>query len=307
METDTLPQVVEKKALTAAEVRMQVNLIQEVMKAVMKKDVHYGIIPGTPKPTLYKAGAEKLLVTFRIAADSPIIEDLSTLDTSRYRVTRPGKSIYTGNFLGSGVGECSSDEEKFCWRKPVCPEEFYETPEDHRRDVWKRIEGKPTKIKQVRTRPADVANTILKMADKRAYVALTLQITAASDIFTQDIEDLPEGLDVVENHKCVTVPGPEVKKPNEKPESKVPDPKTTNGEEVLSISFVPTICTTKPTKKEGQKRYAIQSPDGGWLSTFDDAQGAVIAKAREQKQILSILYAKDGDFNNICDVQIVPK
>ncbi len=35
---------------TAAEIRAQVNTVQEVMKAVMKDGTHYGVIPGTPKP-----------------------------------------------------------------------------------------------------------------------------------------------------------------------------------------------------------------------------------------------------------------
>jgi len=37
-----------------------------------------------------------------------------------------------------------------------------------------------------------VANTILKMAKKRAQVDAVITATAASDIFTQDIEDLPD-------------------------------------------------------------------------------------------------------------------
>jgi hypothetical protein len=40
--------------------------------------------------------------------------------------------------------------------------------------------------------PADYYNTCLKMAKKRALVDATLTTTAASDIFTQDIEDMPE-------------------------------------------------------------------------------------------------------------------
>jgi hypothetical protein len=37
---------------------------------------------------------------------------------------------------------------------------------------------------------ADTFNTVLKMAKKRAYVDGILSATAASDIFTQDIEDM---------------------------------------------------------------------------------------------------------------------
>ncbi len=179
------------KPLSAVQIKAQVNLIQEVMQAVMKKDVHYGVIPGTPKPTLYKAGAEKILSTFRIGVD-PESEDLSVGDEVRYRVKAKGFDQQTGALLGVGVGECSSNEEKYKWRRPVCDEEFNETPEDRRREVWKRGKDSNYKQKQIRTSPADVANTILKMAKKRAQIDLTLTVTAASDVFDQDLEDLPE-------------------------------------------------------------------------------------------------------------------
>lgn len=186
------------KEMAAAEIRAQVNLIQEIMKSVMKDGEHYGKIPGCKKKSLWKPGAEKLMVSFRIAPTEPKVEDLSTTDLVRYRVTRGAQSIITGKFLGSAIGECSSDEEKYRWRKPICDEEFNETPEDRRREVWKKYDGKAYKAKQVRMSPADVANTILKMADKRAMVALALTTTAASDIFTQDIEDLsPEVAEAV--------------------------------------------------------------------------------------------------------------
>jgi len=85
-------------------------------------------------------------------------------------------------------------EEKYKWRKPVCDQEFDEAPEDRKRLVWKKgYDNKPDyQLKQVRTQPADLANTILKMANKRSLVAAVLNTTAASDIFTQDIEDIPE-------------------------------------------------------------------------------------------------------------------
>jgi hypothetical protein len=180
------------RPLTATEIRAGVNLIQDVMRSVMKEGVHFGTIPGTPKPTLYKAGAEKICSTFRIAIE-PIAEDLSTSDESRYRVTARALT-QSGVHLGSGIGECSSNEAKYRWRAPVCDEEFEETPEDRRRKVWKRGQKGGYQQKQIRTEPADVANTILKMATKRAMIAVTLQVTAASDIFAQDIEDLPEEL-----------------------------------------------------------------------------------------------------------------
>lgn len=176
---------------SANEIRAQVNLIQEVMRSVMKQDVHYGIIPGCKTPSLYKPGAEKIMSTFRLAAD-PVVDDLCTDDAARFRVMVRLTSS-SGVFVGAGVGECSSDEDKYRWKACYIQEEFDDTPEDRRRQKWSQWGGQPaTKSKQIRTNPADLRNTVLKMAKKRAQVDAVLTATAASDIFTQDIEDLPK-------------------------------------------------------------------------------------------------------------------
>jgi hypothetical protein len=174
---------------TAADMRAHVNLVQEVMKAVMQEGTHYGKIPGTPKPSLWKPGAEVLGATFHIAP-SYKVEDLSTEDCARYRVTCTGTHQATGIVMGEGMGACSSNEEKYKWRKVNSNAEFDAAPENRRRVKY----GKDYETKQVRTECADIDNTVLKMACKRAQVAMALNVTAASDIFTQDIEDLPEEL-----------------------------------------------------------------------------------------------------------------
>lgn len=219
-----------KRPLTASDIKADVQLIQEVMKAVMEKDVHYGVIPGTPKPTLYKPGSEKLLSTFRIGAYPKEVEDLSNYDEIRYRVKVHGFDQRTGELWGVGIGECSSNEEKYKWRKPVCDEEFNETPEDRKRIVWKKYDGKPYQQKQVRMNPPDVANTILKMAKKRAQIDMTLTVTAASDIFDQDLEDMsPEVRDEVVKQKQPPIKEPQ-KKANGRPEVKDPDAPATEAQ-----------------------------------------------------------------------------
>lgn len=175
------------KSLTAADIRHRVNTIQEVMNAVMKKDVHYGIIPGCKKPSLYKPGSEVLLTTFQIAT-SIEVTDLSTDDCVRYQVRVIGTHAPTGTLLGEGIGECSSNETKYKWRKAY-DDEWNATDENRRRITFGKY-----KDKQVRVEPADVANTILKMAKKRAQIDMTLTTTGASDCFEQDVEDMPEEL-----------------------------------------------------------------------------------------------------------------
>lgn len=184
--------MISDKPLTALDIQAQVNTIQHVMKQVMKPDVHYGVIPGTKTPSLFKPGAEKIMATFRLSAD-PEVSDMSDSDQIRYQVKV--RLVSSGGvFVGAGIGECSSNEEKYKWRRAICDEEFEECSPDRRREKWtKGWKNSPNyKQKQIRTEPADLANTILKMAKKRALIDAVLTVTAASDCFTQDVEDLPE-------------------------------------------------------------------------------------------------------------------
>lgn len=186
--------VPDRGRMAISDVVQQAMAIQEVMKAVMKENVHYGVIPGTDKPTLYKAGAEKLCLTFHVA-DRYVTEDLSSgPDAIRYRVTCIGTHQQTGVELGQGMGEASTSEEKYRWRKSVCKEEFEATPVALRRVKYGKKSGGFYTVEQVRTEPADMANTVLKMAAKRAKMAMVLNVLAASDAFTQDLEDLSDEL-----------------------------------------------------------------------------------------------------------------
>lgn len=179
--------------VSAEEIRDHVNVIQKVMQAVMKKDTHYGVVPGSKKPSLYKPGAETLCKTFHIAPAFQV-EDISTADYYRYRVRCVGTHQGTGVVLGEGVGACSSNEEKYKWRRAICPEEFELAPEGRKRIKFGKYQGNVEKTQQIRAEADDIDNTVLKMACKRALVAMTLNVLAASDIFAQDIEDLPDHL-----------------------------------------------------------------------------------------------------------------
>lgn len=190
VEVETVTMVPARSANPTAEVVAHAKTVQQVMQAVMKPNVHYGAIPGAgDKPTLLKSGAEVLCMTFRIA-DRYEVTDLSRDGSIRYRVNCIGEHQTSGATLGSGLGECSSDEEKYRWRKAVCAEEFEATPETHRRMKFGRKQGVYYTVQQVRTESADLANTVLKMACKRAKIAMVLNVTAASDMFSQDLEDL---------------------------------------------------------------------------------------------------------------------
>lgn len=175
------------------------RVIQQVMESVMKENTHYGVIPGCKQPSLYKAGSEALLSTFHISAE-PVVEEFITRDERgrvmeiRYRVKCIGRHTPTDKVVGFGIGECSTGEDKYAWRRAVCIEEFEATDETLRRIKWGKWQGKVQKTEQIRVPASDMANTVLKMAKKRAQIDLTLTALGCSDIFAQDLEDLDEAL-----------------------------------------------------------------------------------------------------------------
>jgi hypothetical protein len=178
-------EIVALDMLAPSAVTERTHRIHDIMKEAMRQGIDYGTISGCgSKPTLLKPGAEKLMMAFQIAAKLNVI-DLSTPTECRYRVIT---SMYsqTGVYLGDGVGEASSAEEKYAW-KEVSPEEWEATLETQRRLKYAK-DGKSTK-KQIRTVPADQANTIVKMSAKRSRSDGVLCVLGASDIFTQDLED----------------------------------------------------------------------------------------------------------------------
>src|SRR4051794_10759969 len=52
--------------VSAADLVERLSTIREAMNTAMQRDVDYGVIPGTDKPTLYKPGSEKLSVLFQL-------------------------------------------------------------------------------------------------------------------------------------------------------------------------------------------------------------------------------------------------
>src|SRR5215204_5948161 len=49
-------------------------------KSILKQDLDYGIIPGTPKPSLYKPGAEKLRFVYGLSSEIRCIDKTIDLD-----------------------------------------------------------------------------------------------------------------------------------------------------------------------------------------------------------------------------------
>lgn len=197
--------------LSAIEIKTQVQLIQRVMQSVMQNNQHYGTVPGCGnKPTLLKPGAEKLALTFKLR---PVMENERDIVITELQNGHRDYNVYChilnsqGVELATGIGSCSTMESKYRYRNAVdyeitgekIPTDAKERKAEYRKagHGMKQVDGQWHWVKYTSTEKtenpdiADVYNTVLKMAKKRAFIDGILSATGASDIFTQDIEDMP--------------------------------------------------------------------------------------------------------------------
>jgi hypothetical protein len=238
---ETQLQQIQDTWLDASLVVHQIKQIQQIYKDIMKIGVHYGpAFPGSDKPSLLQPGAELLNLIFRIDDQPKItIKELGN-GHREYTLELTAYNLVTGQRLGSGVGSCSTMESKYRYRQAqlTCPQCGVEairknTKSDNGRwYCWAKLGGcgktfsanESTITEQKRGRIenpdiADMYNTVLKIAKKRAYIDMTKSVTAASAFFTQDAEDFIEAkfenieTYVIKDEPSTTKKGP-VKKEN---------------------------------------------------------------------------------------------
>ena len=146
-------------AVDPAEVARRTQMLKDYVRQHMIDGEDYGIIPGSnsSKPTLFKSGAEKLNAVFGL---SPLVEVTNREENwddgfVSYEVKVTLFNKRSEKVDAEGLGSCNSRERRY-----------------KNQDA------------------ANIANTVLKMAKKRALVDATLSATRASGMFTQDLEDM---------------------------------------------------------------------------------------------------------------------
>lgn len=167
----------------------KIKSFQALVRKSLVPDHDYGVIPGTPKPSLWKPGAEKLCKLLSLS-DSYIVAD-KVEDWDRgffsYQVTCELRNISDGKLIAQGLGSCNSREARYRYRWVFGSE------------VPHHIDKASLAVKSIRTRkgqkatmyrvenddPYSLVNTLLKMAKKRAMVDAVLSAGRLSDIFSQ--------------------------------------------------------------------------------------------------------------------------
>lgn len=186
-----------------------------IKRAIMVENEDYGLIPGTNKPSLLKPGAEKLALAYGLTGsfsheikygDGDVAPPLTVVVDSYLHL---GGS--DGPVVAQGMGMASSWEKRYRWRKggrvcPDCSKSGVIFTKGRGGQWWHPSDAKPDggcganfaaddtrlvnqEIGDIENPdPYELGNTLLKMAEKRAYVDAVLRATASSGLFTQDME-----------------------------------------------------------------------------------------------------------------------
>lgn len=190
--------------------------IARVQREYMEVDVDYGLIPNTPKPTLFKSGAEKLAQLYGLAAriESQFIggdnEKTPPLTYDSQCFLHVGS--FAGPIVAVGHGTANSWEKRYrregdkvC---PNCSQTAIIKSKPEYGGGWYCFPKKggcgarynaddPAIGEQSGSGTGDIASafdlgvTLMKMAEKRSFVDAVLRATATSGLFTQDVAEEP--------------------------------------------------------------------------------------------------------------------
>ena len=127
---------------------------------MLKRDVDFGVIPKTKKPSLFKSGAEKIAFAYGLM--------------QRYYLDTKIEEV-EGEPLFYYVVRCDLVKLLPTGQEIVFTSSFGSANTKEKRNGFNGA--------------FDAANSALKMAQKRALVGAAIAICGGSDLFTQDIED----------------------------------------------------------------------------------------------------------------------
>ena len=159
-----MPQNMEAQINEAVKMR---DMLTKLFNELLVQGTDYDRIPGTDKPTLLKPGAELLCKTFRLSQGKIEVIDKSEDWESgvfSYTIGMPLIHIDSGNQIAYGIGAANSMEKKHRYRRDKDGSQV-NNPE-----------------------PADLQNTLVKMASKRAFIDAVFKATNASRMFSQEMD-----------------------------------------------------------------------------------------------------------------------
>ncbi len=129
-------------------------------QTILKRDIDFGIIPGTQRPSLYKSGAEAIAMGYGLLQHYELVSSIENWDGDvpffMYTVKCSLCKVVDGKeyVFSSAYGSANTKEKR-----------------NGRNDAF------------------NASNSTLKMAQKRALTSAAIAVSGLSSAFTMDIED----------------------------------------------------------------------------------------------------------------------
>jgi hypothetical protein len=189
----------------------------ELTDKLLDRGTDYGTVPGIKKPFLQKPGSEKLAnfygLAIRFEAERVEGDGVKAPPLAYHVRSFAHLGSFDGPVVAQGYGEANSWEPRYRYldAKRVCPACNHEglikgKPDGKLKGKWwcsardggcnKTFEAADPQITEQQTGKVDnpdpygLANTLVKMGEKRAHVDVVLRATGTSGFFSQD-EDSP--------------------------------------------------------------------------------------------------------------------
>ena len=142
----------------------KIGAFQELVRTQLQEGRDYGTIPGAGnRKVLLKPGAEKITVLLGLRSRFEIVGKVEDFEAGFFAyMVKCSLIAPNGEVVTEGLGQANTKERRYV-----------------RQDAF------------------TLANTVLKMARKRALVDAALTVGSLSDVFTQDLEDM-EGIAIEE-------------------------------------------------------------------------------------------------------------
>lgn len=174
---------------TVKDTMSKISTFQAVIQANLKDGHDFGVVAGAgSKPTLLKPGGEKICMMFGLNPEYDFLEKTENYKEGFFAYNIKCTLFRNGQAVSQGVGNCNSMEKKYRYiNSDTVPDGLDPSSLEAITDRYGR-----TKYKIPNPHIADLVNTILKMAKKRAFIDAVLQVASLSDVFTQDLEDIKD-------------------------------------------------------------------------------------------------------------------
>ena len=152
--------VYEASPATLTEKGRNYKLVIGNTETLLKRDIDFGTIPGTTRPSLYKSGAEAIAMGYGLLQHYELIskvEEFTDTPFFMYTVKCSLCKVVNGQeyVFSSAYGSANTREKR-----------------NGRNDAY------------------NAANSTLKMAQKRALTSAAIAVSGLSSAFTMDVEDM---------------------------------------------------------------------------------------------------------------------